>query len=175
VQVADDAILLEASYDKGSGPQPLAALQTVSFEAQPGIAVHAEPGNKFFILDLPQSEIAGLPSGDPTSGTPYDLSLRFERDRPMSETVTAQPIKIMLTAKVVRNGHTYYAPTLPCVTDFASIPAFDVPLSDTPQDMLPAIVAALQADPQPACDHKGYYYDAVPPPSALIYLPALSK
>jgi hypothetical protein len=165
LQVPEDATLLQATYNRGNGVQPLKARHVKSFEAQPRITVQAEANQRFIILDI-------QPSDPPLTHTLVDLSLRLRRVRPINEPVTAQSIKAMFTAKVVVRGHTYYAPILPCVTDFAAIPAFNIPLSPTPQNLMPAIHSALQAASQPACDHKGYYFDGAPPPfSDQLYLP----
>jgi hypothetical protein len=65
-----------------------------------------------------------------------------------------------------------YPPMLPCTTDFATIPALEVPLSQNQVDLLPSIEAALQQNPPTPCDHQGYYYDGAPPPHPpSIYLP----
>jgi hypothetical protein len=176
VQVADDARLLEASYDLGSGAQPLVSIPTPRFEAQPGVSIQAEPGHKFFILELPQSVVDNLPAGDPTAGTAFDFTLRFESIRPISQPVPAQSIKVMLTAKVAINGHTYYPPLLPCVDNFGAIPAIEIPQAQTPQNLMPAILSALQGGSNVVCDHMGYYFDAAPPPfSNVAYLPLAYK
>jgi len=78
----------------------------------------------------------------------------------------------MFTGKVVVQGFTYYVPLLPCVTDFADVPAFELPLASTPADLKPAFHNILQAG-NLGCFHKGYIFTA-PPPYTLdnsLFLP----
>jgi hypothetical protein len=174
LQVDAGNTIISATYDLGGGPQPLAGRETASFQVQPGQTINAEPGTKFFILDLPADVAAGLPSGHPSTGPEFDLSLRFHRFQPIGQPVTAESIKAMFAAKVVVNGHRYYAPLLPCANNFSEIPAVQIPLSDTPQNLMPAILAALQSQPQPECDHQAYYYDSAPPPiTSWLRLPLI--
>lgn len=163
LQVDAGNTIISATYDLGDGPQPLTSRETASFQVQPGLTINAEAGKKFFILDLPTSVAAGLPSGHPSTGPEFDLSLRFHRFQPIDQPVMPEPVKAMFAAKVVVNGHSYYAPLLPCVTSFASIPAVQIPLSTAPQNLMPAILAALQSLSQAECDHTAYTYNSVPP------------
>jgi hypothetical protein len=176
IQAPADAQVWEATYNDGNGAKPLPSLQTARFEAQPGLTIQAEPGQQFIILALPAAVEAGLPVGSPANGIPFDLTLRLRRVRPRSEPVTPQALKAMFTARVTLNGHRYYAPILPCLTDFSAIPSVQVPVSATPQNLLPAILNALQATPGSLCDHQAYTYAAVPPPATdWLYLPFMDS
>jgi hypothetical protein len=80
----------------------------------------------------------------------------------------------MLTGRVEVRGHVYYVPLLPCVTDFASIPALELPQSATPMNLQPAIGDMLRAAPDAACDNQFYTYFNVPPPRQ-VFLPVLQR
>lgn len=150
LQVPDDTIVVEASYDTGdgSGPQPLVFTQLQSFLATPSSTVQAQPGMKLIMLDFPSDVEAGLPLGNPqTNGTDFDLNLVLKRRLPLGTAHTAQSMKVMFTGKLTINGYTYYPPILPCTTDFASIPAFNIPVAGSQQNMVPSLTAALAGSP----------------------------
>jgi hypothetical protein len=60
---------------------------------------------------------------------------------------------------------------LPCVTDFASIPSVEIPLSTAPVNLQPALGDLIGLGGDVVCDHKAYYFDNVPPPPDKIFLP----
>jgi uncharacterized protein YlzI (FlbEa/FlbD family) len=170
IQLPEDTLTITASYDEGNGPQPLLPWVTQSFQATPDTTIHAESGHKFAILELPGTVTTNLPQGNPESGLPLDYSLSFHQVQPLAAPVEPVEVKVMLTGKVSINWHNYYVPLLPCVTDFASIPALEIPISATPVDLQPAVGALLQGTNAP-CDHQAYTFNNVPPPPELIFLP----
>ena len=174
LQVPDDVASINASYDAGSGQNPLSARMTGSFQATPDITVTAETGQKFIILELPPSVTDNLPGGDPTNGQALDYTLRFTRTQPLGDPIAPINVKTMLAGKVLVNRHNYYVPLLPCVSDFSAIPELEIPVSGTPVNLQPAVGALLQGG-NAACDHQGYYFNNVPPPPPTIYLPLVAR
>jgi hypothetical protein len=172
LQVPDDVSEITATYDAGSGPQPLSMWNTQSFSATPDNLVTAEAGNKFLILELPPAVTHGLPIGDPNSAPQLSYSLSFKRTQPINEPVDPMRIKILLAGKVVINQHPYYVPLLPCTTDFTSLPSIEIPKAAAPVNLNPGIAALLAGGGNP-CDHQGYYFNNVPPPPKMVYLPAI--
>jgi hypothetical protein len=170
LQVPADVSKVKALYDDGSGDKPLSVINTGHFQVMPGTAVTAEVGQKFLILELPSSVTNNLPEGNPSTAPEFSYSLSFTRTQPITSPIQPMNIKMMLAGKVTVRGHNYYVPTLPCVTDFASIPALGVPQSNTLVNLQPAVGALLQQG-NAVCDHEGYYFDNVPPPPHLLYLP----
>jgi hypothetical protein len=133
------------TYDDGSGPKPLIVTQTSSFPVEPGALVAAETGQTFLIVELPPEVAASLPEGPPdAAGTPFDFAFTFQV--PGDQDLLVKP---MLTVRVDVAGQTFYVPTLPCTTDFASVPAIEIQVPVQDQDLLPAVAAAL--DPDMAC------------------------
>jgi hypothetical protein len=175
IQVPVDVLTVTATYAGEAGQQPLVVSRTGQFQATPDITITAEAGQTFLILDLPPAVAAEIPPGDPEDGLPLTYTLSYERVQPISQINEPQTLKLMLTGKVVVNEHTYYVPLLPCVTDFASLPALELPQSDTPQDLQPAIGDWLDANPAAPCDHEVYNFNNVPPPPLKVFLPALLR
>src|SRR5262249_48860896 len=71
---------------------------------------------------------------------------------------THAPIKAIFAAKVEVGGTTYYPPLLPCVTDFASVPA--VSLGGLSLAKLTELL-----DSMTPCDHKRYDFVGGPAPA----------
>lgn len=117
IQVPASATGFSGSFSAAGGPSGNLVITSglTSFNADLNTTVTAETGTQFVVLDLPDSA--------PTSGT---YSFSFGMDLPPGTPSLA--IKPMFAGKVVANGQTYYPPLLPCVTDFTSIPALNVPL-----------------------------------------------
>ena len=78
VQVPDNATVENATVDDGNGPQDLVVTETQSFNVQPGIQTMAEPGQKFWIIDLPPA----IESLLPTRPDATDLDYNFEYQIP---------------------------------------------------------------------------------------------
>jgi hypothetical protein len=138
LQVPEGVSEASGTFDDGSGPAPLLVTQTGSFAVEPGVDVTAEDGRTFLILELPGDVAAGLPEVAPEDGTPIDYTFTFKLpgDLPLD-------VKGMLTLRLDVAGQTFYVPMLPCTTDFATIPAVQIPAPVTDYDVLPAIAAAL--------------------------------
>lgn len=171
LQVPADVTDITATYDDGSGSKPLVGRYVESFKVTPDTTVTAETGQTFLILELPPSATASLPSGDPQNGPQYDLSLQFKRVKPISAPVEPIMVKMMLTGKVVINEHVFYVPILPCVTDFADIPALEIPQSDNPVDLVSAVGNLIATGSSVTCNHKGYFFNNVPSPPSKVFLP----
>jgi hypothetical protein len=101
--------------------------------------------------------------------------LTFTRTQPIGVPIDPVLVKILLAGKVVINEHPYYVSMLPCLTDFASIPALEIPQSDIPVDLEPAIGDLIALGGNVVCDHHAYYFDNVPPPPLKIYLPVIIR
>lgn len=176
LQIPDDVSDIAATYDDGTGPQPLAKTVTQNFFVTPDITVTAEAGRQFLILELPDSVAAILPSGDPNTAPEFSYAVTFTRTQPISDTVAPMLVKIMLTGKVIVNGHTYYVPLMPCVTDFAGIPTLEIPQSGAPVDLQPAVGDLIQqGGGAEVHDHQAYYFNNVPPPPNRLFLPIISR
>jgi hypothetical protein len=84
----------------------------------------AKPGTQLIVLDLPE--------GVPTTG---DFQFRFNFKLPAG--ASSLEFKPMFTGRVKVNGETFYPPLLPCVMDFASVPAVTVEASLQDGTVLP--------------------------------------
>jgi hypothetical protein len=120
-----------------------------SVEVQPGVFLAAEPGHELVIVDFPAGPL------NVTSN--FELSIK----KPASGGPAAPiPVKVMTAAKVEVDGKPYYLPLLPCVADFASIPAITVPASPTGQDLVGPLLAALSQSPTKGCQNVTYGFTA---------------
>jgi hypothetical protein len=171
-QVPDDVHTITATYNlgQGAGDQPLNVTWTHRFKVTHALSVTAEPGQRFIILELPPSVESMLPTGVPTNGLPISYTLVYAHDEPLGPPVPPQTVKLMLAGRVTLNGHKYYLPLLPCVTDFAQVPALTLPESPTPVDMGPAL-GALSAS---GCNNRVYFFNPEPPPR-FLFLPLLQR
>lgn len=154
VQVPEDASNFIATYDDGTGggPQSAVVTEVSSFNADSATVVTPEAGQKFVILEFP-------PAVPPTiigPADPFDFSLQFEIPQ-----LAPVDVKAMYTGKVELEGQTFYFPMLPCVTDFASIPAIQIPVSNDPADLMVQIDSLLSATGNPGCDSQAYNYNAL--------------
>jgi hypothetical protein len=176
VQIPAATAEITATYDLGSGPQPLVVQTTPRFFVTPNISVTAETGKQFVILELPPSIEAMLPSGDPNNGLEVSYALQYARTQPIQDPIEPELVKIMLAGKAVINEHAYYVPLVPCVTDFSVIPALEIPVSDAPVNLQASVGDLLrQGGSNVVCDHQGYYYNNVPPPPLKVYLPVVRR
>ncbi len=114
-----------------------------AFDADFDTTVVAEPGTQFVILDLP--------AGAPTQG-----SFSFNFNYTMPPGTTSLQMKSMFTGRVDAAGQTYYPPLLPCETNFASVPALNVPFPSGGQVVVPADMAQ-------GCTNAVYNYGAAAP------------
>jgi hypothetical protein len=175
LQVPADAGEFSATYDDGSGPEPLVNRTTGSFQATPDLTITAETGQQFVILELPPSVESSLPSGDPDSAPQFSYALSFTRTVPFGEPIDPLQVKAMLTGKAIINEHRYYVPLLPCATDFASLPALEIPQSANPVNLQTAVGDLIRQGGSVGCDHQGYYFNNVPPPPLKVYLALLNR
>lgn len=176
LQIPADVTGLIATYDDGSGAgaQPLARRYTTNIPVTPQIGIQAEAGQKFVILELPASVTAGLPEGDPDSAPEFSYAVEFRRSEPLGAPIPPMNIKVMLAGKAVVNGNTFYVPTLPCTTTIASVPAIEIPVSQTAVDLLPAIGDLLDQGSDYTCDHTAYTYFTALPAPIRTYLPVVA-
>jgi hypothetical protein len=173
LQVPQNVTNVVAMFDdeSGAGPRPLIQRQTDAFLVTPSQRVTPETGQKFIILELPDSITAGLTPGDPASGPVFTYTLQFSQMQPIADPVAPVEVKALLTGKAVVDGLTYYVPLLPCTANFANIPALEIPQSDTPLNLQTAVGDLIRQGDNVACDHQGYYY----PPLYKTYLPTVSQ
>jgi hypothetical protein len=174
LQVPEDVAGVAATYDLGDGPDALSIGHAQAFYATPDTPITAEPGTKFFILELPAAVAATLPEGDPELGLPITYTVSFTRVQPIGDPIDPVLIKAMLAGKVTVNEHHYYVPMLPCVTDFAAIPAIEIPQAAAPVDLQPAVGDLIRnGGPNVVCDHEAYIFNNVPPPPLKVHLPLI--
>ena len=146
-----DATGFSGDLNSGTGPQPVVVTETGSFMATPDTQITAESGHKFVIIEFPAAMVEQLQQGATLNG-PYSLDFGFQ--------VTSQApvdVKAMYTGKVHSGDADYYVPLLPCVTDFAQVPTFTIPIAgqgDT--DLLAAAIATLQQNQNLVCDNTVY-------------------
>ena len=176
VQVPSNIDGFTATYDDGSGPQPLVVTSRSSFPVDVTTWVTAEVGSRFLMLELPPSVTSSLPSGDPDTAPEFHYSLTFTQTQPILDPVDPVNVKVMLTGKLSLNGYVFYVPMLPCVTDFASIPAVEIPQSVTAVDLQPTIGNLIAQGGNALCDDRFYTYFDVPfQPPSVLYLPIVGK
>lgn len=145
LQVPAGASNFAGTFVDGSGPQPIVITEAGSFDVQPGTEVTAEPGQKFVILEFPSDVEADLMSSGQLDG-PFDFNFEFELP-----SLSSVDVKAMFAGKVEVGGQTFYAPLLPCVTDFANVPALTIPVSPTQVDLMSQVLSILnQEAPRPA-------------------------
>ena len=135
----------------GQGPRPLLVSAATSFLAAPGRTVTAEPGQIFWIIDLPDSATANLPMGQPFSGPQFDFTLNLN-----TAPAASFDVKAMLTGRIEVAGETYFMPMLPCTTDFAQVPTISIPVP-TNGSIFHLVQAALIQAGQVSCT--GQVYD----------------
>ena len=162
LQVPADATNVVATYNNAGSDEPLVVTETTSFPVTPGVTVDAEAGTKFLILELPDAAAAALPQGL----SDIDIGLEFD-----VVDFTNLFVKTMLTARVVESATTYYVPVFPCVTDFAQIPAIQIPVGGTFQDLRPGIRDAFAASPGMACDLVVYDFTTGSPSTTTTIAP----
>jgi len=165
VEVPEDVISVTATYDNGSGPQPLAVNRSGSFQVHPGLVVTAEVGTTFLFLDLP---------GDADHDADLDYSLSYHRVLP-SGPIPPATIKAMLAGLVVAQHQTYYIPLLPCVTDFADVPPITLPQSDTPQDLEMTVGDLIRNNDASPCNNVEHDFRGALPPPGLVFMPVVLR
>ncbi len=157
LQVPEDVTVIQGTYDRENTIGSLAIRRTTVFDAAPGETVVAEPGHVFLILDLPAGAAPDLPVGDAQDGPTFGftLSFRVPQARPLE-------FKAMFTAHVIEDGRDFYPPLLPCVTDFAQVPSFEIPMAFTGQNIGPAIIELARELAPLACQDRVYQFATGP-------------
>ncbi len=172
LQIPANAVDITAQYSTTAGYLPAITSVRGNFPVKPGVNITAETGTQFVILELPNSVTSGLTQTNPANGLPVSYAISFTQRQPVSQTVEPVSIKAMFTGRIVANGHVYYAPLLPCTTNFANIPSLTIPVITTPVNLQPSLGALLgQVAP---CNHASYDYTNAPPPDRL-FLPLIRK
>jgi hypothetical protein len=162
-----------ATYDRGGGPQALVVDQASSFRVNPGLTITAEVGTKFLFLDLPGDVMADLPD-DPNQGVDLDFSLSFEQFIPHGSH-PPMTIKPMVAGMVVAQHQKYYIPLLPCVTDFADVPAVVIPEAASPQPLDMALGDLIRNHDAEPCDHVVHDFSAAASPPGLVFAPLVRR
>jgi hypothetical protein len=144
LEVQADAKGIAGTYDNGSGLSgPLlvtTGLASVPIDATTNLV--AEPGMQLVVVDLPP----GTPVG--TYNYTFNVS-----EFPLA-------VKAMFTGKVQVAGNTYYPPLLPCVTDFASVPAFEFNRGTFAPILTPALLSQIRG-----CNNKVYNFQSAATPN----------
>ena len=143
LQVPIDATNFTGTFDDGSGPEPIVITEVTSFHADAATEVLAESGQKFVILEFPSV---------PPDGTNFSFYFEFE-----VVALAGVDVKPMFAGKVQVNGDTFYPPMLPCTTDFSTIPAVTIPVSDFLNDLSIQLALPLVQRRVSPCD--GQVYD----------------
>jgi hypothetical protein len=165
LEVPSNVISVTATYDNGGGPQPLPVGRAGSFQVHPGLWITAQVGTTFLFLDLPRSV-------DPDADISYSLS--YHRLLPPGPPPPAV-IKPMLAGVVIAQNQIYYIPLLPCVTDFADVPAVTIPESDTPQPLDMTLGDLIRNHDASPCDHVVHDFSGALPPPGLVFLPVVLR
>jgi hypothetical protein len=173
LEVPSNVISVTATYDTGSGPQPLPVGQASSFPVAPGVRITAEVGTTFLFLDLPGNVASGLPA-DPNQGMDLSFSLSYHRLIPPGP-IPPTTIRPMVAGTVVIQHQTYYIPLLPCVTDFADVPPITLPESDTPQDLEMTLGDLIRNHDAGPCDHVVHDFSGALPPPGLVFMPLVLR
>lgn len=127
VQVPESTRVDHARVDDGSVVLDLVVTETARFEAEPGVALSAEPGQKFLIFEFPTSISSTLPELDLVSGPQFDFDVQLNWQQATAP-VGFIPLKVMFAGRVEAGGQVFYPPIFPCVTDIADVPAFNLVL-----------------------------------------------
>lgn len=138
LQVPNGATNFAGTFDDGSGPAAIVITEAASFKADVVTEVFPESGEKFVILEFPSL---------PADGTTFSFYLEFELPA-----LAAVDVKPMFAGKVEVDGDTFYPPLLPCLTNFADVPAVTIPVSDNPQTLIFQIADLIDVP----CDNQVY-------------------
>ncbi len=134
------------TFDNGqgfSGPLVVTSgLTTIPIDMNTSLT--AAPGRQLAIVELPP----GAPAGN------YHFAFQ--------STTGTGAVRALLAAKVQIAGKTYYPPTMPCVTDFASVPYFEFSGQGSISLLTPNYLAQIQG-----CNRKIFNFPAAGAPSAV--------
>jgi hypothetical protein len=171
LEVPAGVISTTGTYDAGSGPQPLLISSAHSFPVQPGTRITAEVGTTFLFLDVPSDVTSGLPISNPAAGPVFTYTLSFVIEAPLGPPPPPVTVKPMLAGSLTVLWQTYYVPLLPCVNDFATIPAITIPQASTPQDLVPSLLDLIDNHGIGPCNHVTYDFTQATRPPGLVFLP----
>ena len=160
VQVPENATLATATVDDGTGPQDLVFTETQSFKVTPGVQSTAEPGQKFWIFDLPPAIEAALP----TRPNFQDFDFNLDYNLPPGATLPLT-IKAIFAGRVEVGGETFYFPLLPCTSDFSQIPAFQI---NSVMNIFDLLFFAFNNPNLVGCDNQVYDFTALDTPAIDI-------
>lgn len=160
LQVPEDVSDLTGTFTDTatSATQPLVITETASFDVEPGVEATAEPGQKFIILEFPD--------GTDYEDVEFDFELTFHY--PVVEPVD---FKAIFAGRIEAGGQTFYIPLLPCTSDFADVPEFTIPVSDTPQDLIQDLFIYAFNNEDIGCDGETYDFTAAGPPPTPTPVP----
>lgn len=162
LQVPDITTLVAATVDDGSGPQDLVVTETTAFDVQPGVQTTAEPGTKFWIVDLPAAIEATVPDGPLGSAPQYDFN--FQARLPNVFSTNPVPVKAMFAGRVESGGETYYFPMLPCTTEFADVPQIELPVGFPLNGFIFNLLDLFMDNANAGCDGDAYNFTPVVQP-----------
>lgn len=117
----------------------------------------AEPGMQLVVFDFPNNSFF---TGNFTFDISYDIP----------GGVGPVAIKAMSAGKIRTEEGTFYPPIFPCKDDFADIPSFDVPESDTPQPLDLSVYAS-----ELGCEGRIYDYEGLTPIPYTRPIPTISS
>ncbi len=155
LQVPDTVTGVEGSYTYDGVPGALSVTTTDQVDVDSQTTMSAEPGHQLVVLEMDEATHEAINAVDEgQQGVSLDRQLSFRL--PELAPVTVTP---MYALRADLAGHGYYIPMLPCSTDLPSASEFEIPVSDEPVDLLPAIEAAI-AEAEP-CDRRDVDLDVV--------------
>ncbi len=154
-QILADPVILDlpsssldtsGTFDNGQGfsGQLVVTKGLASIPIDANTNLTAAPGRSLAIVELP----AGAPAGN------YHFTLQA--------TTGASAVRALLAAKVRVGDKTYYPPTLPCVSDFASVPYFVFSGQGSIPLLTPFYLGQIQG-----CDNKVFVFPNVSAPVAV--------
>jgi hypothetical protein len=162
LQVPIGYVEFSGTFDDGAGPRPLVIQSGLTAIAvQPGTTLVPETGYQLVILEFPPDVVSTLPPGDPRLGRNFGFGMSFRRYVPAGTAPQPIAVKALFAGRIDIGGQSFYIPLLPCVTDFASVPAITLPVSNTFVDLLSAIAATVMAGGYSPCNNAVYNFTGV--------------
>ncbi len=132
LQVPADMTGITATYKGYPGVSGNMVVQAglSSVEVTPGKFITPEPGCQLVLIDFPEDAFSLIPD-PPAEHRWFKFTLNFQ----VSPARTVS-IKTIGVGKVTGDGHTYYLPLFPAVTDFSKVPAIVVPQASSLQTLV---------------------------------------
>ena len=157
MQVPEDSTIQTATVDDGNGPQPLRMTETTVFNVQSGVQSVAEPGHKFWIIELPEAIEADLVA----SQDPLELDYLFEFFGPPAVN-NMVPVKAIYAGRVEVGGETFYPPLYPCTADFTQVPEIRIPVAPSLAGFIFNLLfqfGDFGINPDLSCDNQVYEFN----------------